>query len=114
LEGLMMGTRSGDLDPAIVPYAMGKEDLTLYEISSMLNKHSGLLAISGISGDMREILEAMDRGHEGARLAYDMFVYRLRKYIGAYTAAMDGLDALVFTAGIGENSPRIRQSVCEG
>jgi len=114
LEGLMMGTRSGDLDPAIVPFAMGKEDLTLYEVSSMLNKHSGLLAISGISGDMREILEAMDRGHEGARLAYEMFVYRLRKYIGAYTAAMNGLDALVFTAGIGENSPRLRQSVCEG
>ena len=114
LEGLMMGTRSGDLDPAIVPYAMGKEDLTLYEVSSMLNKHSGLLAISGISGDMREILEAMDRGHEGARLAFDMFVYRLRKYIGAYTAAMNGLDALVFTAGIGENSPRLRQCVCEG
>jgi acetate kinase len=114
LEGLMMGTRSGDLDPAIVPYAMGKEDLTLSEVSSMLNKHSGLLAISGLSGDMREILEAMDQGHEGARLAFEMFAYRLRKYIGAYAAAMDGLDALVFTAGIGENAPRLRQRVCEG
>jgi len=114
LEGLMMGTRSGDLDPAIVPYAMSKEDLTLSEVSSMLNKHSGLLAISGLSGDMREILEAMDQGHDGARLAFEMFAYRLRKYIGAYAAAMDGLDALVFTAGIGENAPRLRQRVCEG
>jgi acetate kinase len=114
LEGLMMGTRSGDLDPAVVPYAMGKEDLTLNEVNSMLNKHSGLLAISGFSSDMREITEAMQNGHEGAHLAFDMYVYRVRKYIGAYAAAMNGLDVVVFTAGIGENSAILRQRVCEG
>ncbi|GGA17820.1 acetate kinase [Paenibacillus marchantiophytorum] len=113
LEGLMMGTRSGDLDPAIVPYAMGKEDLTLGEISSMLNKHSGLQAISGISSDMREIVEAMEAGDKNAALAFDMYEYRLRKYIGAYAAAMNGLDAIVFTAGVGENSELLRKRVCE-
>lgn len=113
LEGLMMGTRSGDLDPAIVPFAMGKEDLTMGEVSSMLNKHSGLLAISGISSDMREIEEAAEAGDKNAALAFDMYVYRLRKYIGAYAAAMDGIDALVFTAGVGENSELLRKAVCE-
>jgi acetate kinase len=112
LEGLMMGTRSGDLDPAIVPYAMGKEDLTLNEVNSMLNKHSGLLAISGMSSDMREIEEAMLNGDKNAALAFEMYEYRLRKYIGAYAAAMNGLDALVFTAGVGENSVLLRQMVC--
>ncbi|NOU99160.1 acetate/propionate family kinase [Paenibacillus planticolens] len=113
LEGLMMGTRSGDLDPAIVPYAMGKEDLTLGEISSMLNKHSGLQAISGISSDMREITEAMEAGDKNANLAFEMYEYRLRKYIGAYAAAMNGVDAIVFTAGVGENSELLRKRVCE-
>ncbi|MBP1994779.1 acetate/propionate family kinase [Paenibacillus eucommiae] len=113
LEGLMMGTRSGDLDPAIVPYAMGKEDLTIGEVNSMLNRHSGLLAISGTSSDMREIEEAKAAGDKQATLAFDMFEYRLRKYIGAYAAAMDGVDVLVFTAGIGENSELLRRSVCE-
>ncbi|MCS7459320.1 acetate kinase [Paenibacillus doosanensis] len=112
LEGLMMGTRSGDIDPAIVPYAMGKEDLTLGEVNSMLNKHSGLIAISGISSDMREILEAMEAGDRGAKLAFDMYEYRLRKYIGAYAAAMNGVDAIVFTAGVGENSAALRGAVC--
>jgi acetate kinase len=114
LEGLMMGTRSGDLDPAIVPYTMNKEDLTLSEVNSMLNKHSGLLAISGISSDMREIVEAMGEGDKNAKLAFDMYTYRLRKYIGAYTAAMNGMDVLVFTAGVGENSVEVRKAVCEG
>ncbi|OCT12705.1 acetate kinase [Paenibacillus pectinilyticus] len=114
LEGLMMGTRSGDLDPAIVPYVMGKEDLTIGEVSSMLNKHSGLQAISGISSDMREIVEAREAGDKNATLAFDMYTYRLRKYIGAYTAAMNGVDAIVFTAGVGENSEALRQVVCEG
>ncbi|UVI32438.1 acetate kinase [Paenibacillus spongiae] len=114
LEGLMMGTRSGDLDPAIVPFTMDKEDLTLNEVSSMLNKHSGLQAISGLSSDMREITEAMQEGNKQAKLAFDMYMYRLRKYIGAYAAAMNGVDALVFTAGVGENSVITRQSVCEG
>ncbi|MDR5595549.1 acetate kinase [Paenibacillus larvae] len=113
LEGLMMGTRSGDLDPAVVPYAMGKEDLTLNEVNSMLNKHSGLLAISGISSDLREITNAMEEGDKKAQLAFDMYTYRIRKYIGAYAAAMNGIDVLVFTAGAGENSVILREAVCE-
>ncbi|BBI33249.1 acetate kinase [Cohnella abietis] len=114
LEGLMMGTRSGDLDPAIVPYTINKEDLTLNEVNSMLNKHSGLLAVSGISSDMREIVEAMNDGNEAAKLAFEMYAYRIRKYIGAYVAAMDGVDAIVFTAGVGENSAQLRKEVCQG
>jgi acetate kinase len=112
LEGLMMGTRSGDLDPAIVPFVMAKEDLTIGEVNSMLNKHSGLLAISGISSDVREIEQAMSNGDRNATLAYDMYEYRMRKCIGAYTAAMNGLDALVFTAGVGENSALLRERIC--
>jgi acetate kinase len=111
LEGLMMGTRSGDIDPAIVPYVIAKEDLTVGEVNSMLNKHSGLLAISGISSDVREVQQAMAEGHEAAKLAYDMYEYRIRKYIGSYAAAMDGVDAIVFTAGVGENSPILRERV---
>ncbi|RUS48220.1 acetate kinase [Cohnella sp. AR92] len=114
LEGLMMGTRSGDLDPAIVPYTINKEDLTLNEVNSMLNKHSGLMAISGISSDMREIVQAMEEGNESAALAFDMYTYRIRKYIGAYAAAMNGIDAILFTAGVGENSAPLRKRVCEG
>lgn len=83
---------------------MGKEDLTIGEISSMLNKHSGLQAISGLSSDMREITEAMEAGDKNAKLAFEMYEYRLRKYIGAYAAVMNGVDAIVFTAGVGENS----------
>lgn len=112
LEGLMMGTRSGDLDPAIVPYAMEKEELTLREVNSMLNKHSGLYAVSGISSDMREIVQAMEEGNGNARLAFEMYEYRLRKYIGGYAAAMNGVDAIVFTAGVGENSAVLREAVC--
>ncbi|WP_127588216.1 acetate/propionate family kinase [Paenibacillus koleovorans] len=112
LEGLMMGTRSGDIDPAIVPFAMDKEELTLREVNSMLNKHSGLFAVSGLSSDMREIIAAMDAGDANARLAFEMYEYRLRKYIGAYAAAMNGMDAIVFTAGVGENSSKLRQAVC--
>ncbi|WP_020616631.1 acetate kinase [Paenibacillus daejeonensis] len=114
LEGLMMGTRSGDLDPAIVPFTMNKEELLLSEVNSMLNKHSGLMAVSGISSDMREIVEAMEDGDKNAKLAFDMYTYRLRKYIGAYAAAMNGLDVLVFTAGVGENSTHVRAAACEG
>jgi acetate kinase len=112
LEGLMMGTRSGDLDPAIVPFTINKEDLTLGEANSMLNKHSGLLAVSGISSDMREVVEAMNAGNESAKLAFEMYAYRIRKYIGAYAAAMDGVDAIVFTAGVGENSNVLRREIC--
>lgn len=112
LEGLMMGTRSGDIDPAIVPFTMAKEELTLAEVNSMLNRHSGLMAISGIGSDMREIGQAMEAGDHNAGLAFDMYEYRLRKYIGAYAAAMNGLDAIVFTAGVGENSAMLRAEVC--
>ncbi|WP_028610577.1 acetate/propionate family kinase [Paenibacillus harenae] len=114
LEGLMMGTRSGDLDPAIVPFVMNKEELTLNEVNSMLNKHSGMLAVSGISSDMREVTEAMRDGDKNAKLAFDMYAYRVKKYIGSYAAAMNGLDTLVFTAGVGENSAALRKAVCEG
>ncbi|WP_270171504.1 acetate kinase [Paenibacillus sp. SYP-B4298] len=114
LEGLMMGTRSGDIDPAIVPFTMTKEELTLSEVNSMLNKHSGLMAISGLSSDMREIVQGMDDGDKNATLAFEMYVYRLRKYIGSYAAAMNGFDVLIFTAGVGENSDRLRAAVCEG
>jgi acetate kinase len=113
LEGLMMGTRSGDIDPDVVRFAMAKEDLTLSEVNSMLNKHSGLLAISGVSSDMREIVSAMDEGDKDAKLAFEMYEYRIRKYIGAYAAAMNGLDVLVFTAGVGENSFALRQRVLQ-
>ncbi|QDH19474.1 acetate/propionate family kinase [Saccharibacillus brassicae] len=113
LEGLMMGTRSGDLDPAIVPYVMNKEELTVGEMNSMLNKHSGLLAISGISSDMRDITDGWEKGEPNAKLAFEMYEYRLRKYIGSYAAAMNGVDVLVFTAGVGENSAIVRKAVCD-
>lgn len=112
LEGLMMGTRSGDIDPAIVPFVMGKEDLTINEVGSMLNKHSGLYAISGISSDMREIEEGVNEGDKNAVLAFEMYEYRLRKFIGSYAAAMNGVDVLVFTAGVGENSTGLRKMIC--
>jgi len=114
LEGLMMGTRSGDIDPAVVFYVMKHENLTIGEMDSLLNKHSGLLGVSGISGDMREIEAAVNSGNERAKIAFDIYEYRIRKYIGAYAVALDGVDAIVFTAGIGENSPFLRQRVCEG
>lgn len=113
LEGVMMGTRSGDLDPSLQAYIMQKEYLTPDEFSSMLNKHSGLYGISGLSGDMRKITEARAKGSARAALAFDMFEFRLRKYIGAYTAAMNGVDVLLFTAGVGENSPLLRRKICD-
>ncbi|MCL5045912.1 MAG: acetate kinase [Actinobacteria bacterium] len=112
LEGLIMGTRSGDFDPAIILYVMAKEEIGLSEVNAMLNKHSGLQGISGIS-DMREIEEEMKTGNSKAKDAFDLFEYRLRKYIGAYAAAMNGVDTIVFTGGIGENSPMVREAVCE-
>lgn len=112
LEGLMMGTRSGDLDPAIIPYVMSKVDLSMGEVNSMLNKHSGLLGVSGLSSDMRDIEDSMDND-ERARLAFNMYEYRLRKYIGAYVAVMNGVDVIIFTAGIGENSDVLRKAVID-
>jgi acetate kinase len=114
LEGLLMGTRSGDLDPAVVLYIMGKEGLSLAEVNALLNKHSGLTGISGISSDMREIISEMKNGNKRAKLAFDVFCYRIKKYIGAYIAIMGGVDAITFTGGIGENSPDVRGKVCEG
>jgi acetate kinase len=108
LEGLVMGSRSGDLDPAILLHVMAKEELGASELNALLNKHSGLLGLSGLSNDMRKLLEAEGAGNERARLAVDVFCYRLRKYVGAYVAVLGGLDALAFTGGIGENAPPIR------
>ena len=114
LEGLVMGTRCGDTDPALVLYVMGKENLTVVETNAMLNKHSGLAGISGISSDMREIEKKAESGEERAQLALDVFTYRVKKYIGAYAAAMGGIDALTFTGGIGSNSPVVRAKSVEG
>jgi acetate kinase len=115
LEGLVMGTRSGDIDPAIVDFVAAKEGLTSQEVETMLNKQSGLLGISGLTNDMRELLdEAKENNDRRARLAIEIFCYRARKYIGAYLAALGGADALVFTGGIGENSPEIRARICDG
>jgi len=113
LEGLLMGTRSGDLDPAIILHVMAREELTLHEANTLLNKHSGMQGISGVSSDMQDIIAESQKGNTGAQLALDVYCYRIRKYIGAYAAAMGGLDALVFTAGIGENSPLVRKKCCE-
>ncbi|MBI5661933.1 MULTISPECIES: acetate kinase [Ignavibacterium] len=113
LEGLLMGTRSGDLDPQVILYVMGKEGLSLNEAATMLNKHSGLIGISGESSDMREILAAVKDQHQRAKHAFDIFCYRIKKYVGAYSAAMGGVDALVFTGGIGENSFEVREEVCK-
>ncbi|MDP2364388.1 MAG: acetate kinase [Ignavibacteria bacterium] len=113
LEGLLMGTRSGDLDPSLILYIMGKEGLTLGEASTLLNKHSGLIGISGESSDMREILAAVKDNQQRSKWAFEIFCYKIRKYIGAYAAAMGGLDAVVFTGGIGENSNEVREEVCK-
>ncbi len=114
LEGLLMGTRSGDVDPAVILHIIGREELTLHEANTLLNKHSGLQGISGISSDMREIEKAARDNHPNARLALNLYCYRLKKYIGAYAAAMGGFDALVFTGGIGENSSTVRELTCNG
>jgi acetate kinase len=112
LEGLIMGTRCGDIDPAIVPFLMDKESLTTDEINNLMNKESGVLGISKVSNDFRTLEDAANDGNDLAQIALDAFAYRVRKYIGAYVAAMDGVDAIVFTAGIGENSDVIREMVC--
>lgn len=113
LEGLVMGTRSGDLDPAVVGYLALKEGISVIEVEGMLNKQSGLLGISGRSNDMRELIErAKEDGR--ARLAIEIFCYRARKYLGAYFAALGSAEAVVFSGGIGENSPLVRAKICEG
>jgi acetate kinase len=115
LEGLVMGTRSGDLDPAILDFLGAKEGLSGAEVDTMLNKQSGLLGLSGLTADMRDLLdEESTNGDRRATLAIDVFCYRVRKYIGAYVAALNGVDAIVFAGGIGENSPSVRARICAG
>jgi acetate kinase len=115
LEGLVMGTRSGDLDPAIVDFVAAKEGLSSQDVETLLNKQSGLLGISGLTNDMRELLaEAHENNDRRARLAIEIFCYRARKYIGAFLAAVGGAEAIVFTGGIGENSAEIRTMICAG
>jgi acetate kinase len=115
LEGLVMGTRSGDLDPAILDFIAEKEGLSAPQVESLLNKQSGLLGISGLTNDMRELLdEERENGDRRARLAIEIFCYRVRKYVGAYLAAMNGADAVVFTGGIGENARAVRARICAG
>ncbi|MCK6601286.1 MAG: acetate kinase [Bacteroidetes bacterium] len=114
LEGLLMGTRSGDLDPSTILFIMTKEELTLSSANTLLNKHSGLMGISGVSSDMREIIQEMLNGDKKARNAFDVFCYRVRKYIGSYAAALGGVDGIVFTGGIGENAALVREHILEG
>ncbi|MDY4508623.1 MAG: acetate kinase [Candidatus Faecousia sp.] len=114
LAGVPMGTRSGDLDPAVVQFIMNKYGMSADECLNMLNKKSGVLALSGVSSDFRDIEGEAEKGNEDCQLALDKFAYEVRKYIGAYAAALGGLDCLVFTAGVGENSASMRARICEG
>ena len=114
LEGLMMGTRAGDMDLGAATYIMEKENLSTTEFSNLMNKKSGLLGVSGVSSDARDIENAVQAGNERADLARRIFIYRVKKYIGAYAAAMNGVDVIVFTGGIGENDHYIRQEVMKG
>ena len=114
LAGVPMGTRSGDIDTCVAQYIMNKEGMTADECLNMLNKKSGMLALSGVSSDFRDIEAEAAKGNEDCKLALDKFCYEVKKYIGAYAAALGGLDCLVFTAGVGENAPTTRASICEG
>lgn len=113
LEGLVMGTRSGDIDPAIIPFIMEKENIDFDEVNDILNKKSGVLGISGISSDFRDLEDIAIAGNKRAKLALDIFCHRVIKYIAAYAAQMCSIDALVFTGGVGENSDIIREGICE-
>ena len=114
LEGMPMGTRSGVIDPAIVGFIAENENMTASEVVTMLNKKSGVLGISGVSSDFRDLEEAANNGNHRAQLALDMFAYSVKKFIGSYVAAMNGVDAIVFTAGVGENSDTVRKAICDG
>jgi acetate kinase len=114
LDGLMMGTRSGAVDPGILTHLMHEHSLDSERIDELLNQHSGLLGISGLSSDMRDILAAIRQGHERAQLAFDIYIHRIRAAIGAMAAVLGGVDAVVFTAGVGENSPEVRSAACRG
>jgi len=113
LEGLLMGTRPGDLDPGVLTYLLGTEGMHVHDLETELNRHSGLYGISGISGDMRDLLRESAKGNERAALAIDMFCYRVKKYLGSYLAVLNGADGIVFAGGIGENAPEIRARICE-
>ncbi|MEI7502896.1 MAG: acetate kinase [Paludibacter sp.] len=112
IEGLMMGTRSGDVDLGVVTFLMEKEMIGSHAVSTLFNKHSGVLGISGISSDMRDIENAIAEGNERAKLALDMYEYRIRKYVGSYAAALGGVDVIIFTGGVGENQTGTRENVC--
>jgi acetate kinase len=113
LSGLVMGTRSGDIDPSIIEFIAKKENKNLDEIMHLLNKESGVQGMSQVSSDFRDINEAMNNGNEKARIAFNVFVYRVVKYIGGFIASMNGVDAIAFTAGVGENDPKVRYDVCK-
>lgn len=113
LEGLAMGTRSGNIDPAIIKYIAEKDNISVNKVDEILNKKSGVLGISGVSSDFRDIEEAADNGNERAKLALDVYVHYVKKYIGAYAAVMNGVDVIVFTAGLGENSANMRSRICK-
>jgi acetate kinase len=111
-EGLLMGTRAGDMDPAVPLFIMNKTGINITDMDNIINKRSGLLGVSGVSNDMRDIISSMEKGNERAKLAFDIYCYRVKKYIGAYAAALGGVDLIVFTAGIGENNPFVREHCC--
>lgn len=113
LEGVIMGSRCGAIDPAVVPFVMEKENIPVNEMGNWMNKNCGFLGVSGVSSDLREITAAIDAGNERAALAYNILAYQIKKYIGSYTAAMNGLDCIVFTAGVGENDARLRALALE-
>ena len=114
LDGVLMGTRTGSIDPAVVPVLMQKKGLDAAGVDKYMNKECGVLGVSGVSSDFRDLEDAAAKGNERAKLALDMFCYQVKRYIGAYAAAMGGVDAIVFTAGVGENDIHTRQQVCEG
>jgi acetate kinase len=114
VDGLLMGTRCGEVDPGALTYIADKEHMTGNEVWGMINKQAGVLGITGLSSDMRDIENAAAEGNERAKLALDVYYYRVKKYVGAYAAAMGGLDLVVFTGGVGENDPALREYVCSG
>lgn len=114
LRGVLMGTRSGDIDASAVEFLARKKGMTHAEVVTYLNKKCGVAGISGVSSDFRDLIAGMENGNERCKLALDMFNYQTKRFVGAYAAAMGGLDCIVFTAGIGENTPQVREGVCEG
>jgi acetate kinase len=113
LEGLIMGTRSGDIDGGVIQYIANKEGKDVNEVLNILNKKSGVLGMSGVSSDFRDIAKAATEGHKDSKIALEAFSYRVAKYIGSYVAAMNGVDVIAFTAGVGENHSMVRKMICE-